>query len=266
MKDFINIQSIDELKIIDIPNGEICKIPLLHGTRRYALQATKEEREKFYSACNIVMDFAKKIAYSDIINEESIEEYQRQQNPRFFNVLVYTKGINKFTYGDFYVTTSYSSAISFAHNVGGELGDTAYAQCLGLLHFNVELDDIVSTAVNTVIAEYQKYVNSEKVILAFYGVKFNDLTREGGSKFLIESKNPEDITYNRTLVDKLNNSADTDTMTRNNNFILANIDTYTGYVMGEGLFKEGFSVFTKIMDVEKKIRHHNLCSRPKWEF
>ena len=114
--------------------------------------------------------------------------------------------------------------------------------------------------------EYQKYVNSEKIILAFYGVRFNDLTREGGSKFLIESKNPEDITYNRTLVDKLNNSADTDTMTRNNNFILANIDTYTGYVIGERLFKEGFSVFTKIMDVEKKIRHHNLCSRPKWEF
>ena len=44
MKDFINIQSINELKIIDIPNGEVCKIPLLHGTRRYALQATKEER------------------------------------------------------------------------------------------------------------------------------------------------------------------------------------------------------------------------------
>ena len=156
MKDFINIQSIDELKIIDIPNGEVCKIPLLHGTRRYALQATKEEREKFYSACNIVMDFAKKIAYSNIITEESIEEYQRQQNPRFFNVLVYTKGINKFTYGDFYVTTSYSSAISFAHNVGGELGDTAYAQCVGLLHFNVELDDTVSEAVKIVMEEYKK--------------------------------------------------------------------------------------------------------------
>ena len=265
MKQFINIENIDDFKKIDFSTREVCQIPLLHGTRRYALQTTIEERETFYSACNVVMDFAKKIAYSDSIPEEAIEEYQRQHNPRFFNVLVYTKGINKFTYGDFYVTTSYSSAISFAHNVGGELGDTAYAQCLGLLHFNVELDDIVSTAVNTVIAEYQKYVNSEKVILAFYGVKFKDLTREGGSQFLIESKNPEDITYNRTLVDKLNNSADTDTMTRNNNFILANIDTYTGYVIGEGLFKEGFSVFTKIMDVEKKIRHHNLCYRPKWE-
>ena len=266
MKNYINVQKLEDLKQNNVSCAELCQIPLLHGTRRYALQATKEEREKFYSACNIVMDFAKKIAYSDIITEESIEEYQRQQNPRFFNVLVYTKGINKFTYGDFYVTTSYSSAISFAHNVGGELGDTAYAQCVGLLHFNVKLDDTVSSAVKTVMEEYQKYVNSEKIILAFYGVRFNDLTREGGSKFLIESKNPEDITYNRTLVDKLNNSADTDTMTRNNNFILANIDTYTGYVIGEGLFKEGFSVFTKIMDVEKKIRHHNLCSRPEWEF
>ena len=266
MKNYINVQKLEDLKQNNVSCAELCQIPLLHGTRRYALQATKEEREKFYSACNIVMDFAKKIAYSDIITEESIEEYQRQQNPRFFNVLVYTKGINKFTYGDFYVTTSYSSAISFAHNVGGELGDTAYAQCVGLLHFNVKLDDTVSSAVKTVMEEYQKYVNSEKIILAFYGVRFNDLTREGGSKFLIESKNPEDITYNRTLVDKLNNSADTDTMTRNNNFILANIDTYTGYVIGEGLFKEGFSVFTKIMDVEKKIRHHNLGSRPEWEF
>lgn len=266
MKNYINVQKLEDLKRNNVSCAELCQIPLLHGTRRYALQATKEEREKFCSACNIVMDFAKKIAHSNILSDEKIEEYQKQHDPRFFNVLVYTKGINKFTYGDFYVTTSYSSAISFAHNVGGELGDTAYAQCLGLLHFNVELDDIVSTAVNTVIAEYQKYVNSEKVILAFYGVKFKDLTREGGSKFLIESKNPEDITYNRKLVDKLNNSADTDTMTQNNNFILANIDTYTGYVIGEGLFKEGFSVFTKIIDVEKKIRHHNLCFRPKWEF
>lgn len=266
MKNYINVQKLEDLKQNNVSCAELCQIPLLHGTRRYALQTTKEEREKFYSACNVVMDFAKKIAYSNIIPEEAIEEYQKQQNPRFFNVLVYTKGINKFTYGDFYVTTSYSSAISFAHNVGGELGDTAYAQCLGLLHFNVELDDTISSAVNTVIEEYQKYVNSEKVILAFYGVKFKDLTREGGSKFLIESKNPEAITYNQRLVDKLNNSADTDTMIQNKNFILANIDTYTGYVIGEGLFKEGFSVFTKIMDVEKKIHYHNLCSRPKWEF
>jgi hypothetical protein len=266
MKNFINVQKLEDLKRNNVSCAELCQIPLLHGTRRYALQTTKEEREKFYSACNIVMDFAKKIAYSDIITEESIEEYQRQQNPRFYNVLVYAKGINKFTYGEFYVTTSYSSAVSFAHNVGGELGDTAYAQCVGLLHFNVELDDTVSEAVKIVMEEYKKYVNSEKVILAFYGVRFTDLTREGGSEFLIDSTDPEDIEYNRVLIDKLNNSADTDTMTRNNNFILSNIEEYTGYVISEKLFKDGFSVFTKIIDVDKKIRYHNLCSRPKWEF
>ena len=266
MKNYINVQKLEDLKQNNVSCAELCQIPLLHGTRRYALQTTKEEREKFYSACNIVMDFAKKIAYSNIITEESIEEYQRQQNPRFFNVLVYTKGINKFTYGDFYVTTSYSSAISFAHNVGGELGDTAYAQCLGLLHFNVELDNTVSSAVKIVMEEYQKYLNSEKVILVFYGVRFEDLTQEGGGKFLIESSKPNSIEYNRKRIDRLYNSADTDTVTNNQNFSLANIDTYTGYVIDEKLFKEGFSIFTKIVDVEKKIRYHNLCSRPKWEF
>lgn len=266
MKNYINVQKLEDLKQNNVSCAEPCQIPLLHGTRRYALQTTKEEREKFYSACNVVMDFAKKIAYSNIIPEEAIEEYQKQQNPRFFNVLVYTKGINKFTYGDFYVTTSYSSAISFAHNVGGELGDTAYAQCIGLLHFNVELDDTVSSAVKIVMEEYQKYVNSEKVILAFYGVRFTDLTREGGSEFLIDSTDPEDIEYNLELINDLYESADTDTFTKNQNFRLANIDAYTGYVIGEKLFKEGFSVFTKIIDVEKKIRYHNLCSRPKWEF
>lgn len=266
MKNYINIKKIEDLINYDVFDETTCRIPLLHGTRRYALQASKEEREKFYSECNIVMDFAKKIAYSNIISEETIEEYRKQHNPRFLNVLVYTKGINKFTYGDFYVTTSYSSAISFAHNVGGELGDTAYAQCLGLLHFNVELDNTVSSAVKIVMEEYQKYLNSEKVILVFYGVRFEDLTQEGGGRFLIESNKPNSIEYNRKRIEKLYNSADTDTVTNNQNFSLANIDTYTVYVIDEKLFKEGFSIFTKIVDVEKKIRYHNLCSRPKWEF
>ena len=72
MKNYINVQKLEDLKQNNVSCAELCQIPLLHGTRRYALQATKEEREKFYSACNIVMDFAKKIAYSDIITEESI--------------------------------------------------------------------------------------------------------------------------------------------------------------------------------------------------
>lgn len=266
MKNFINIQSIENLKQSNMSNEDVCQIPLLHGTRRYALQATREEREKFYSACNIVMDFAKKIACSNIIPDDKIEEFQRHCNPRFFNVLVYTKGINKFTYGDFYVTTSYSSAVSFAHNVGGELGDTAYAQCVGLIHFGISLDNVVSSAVETVMQEHQKYVDSDKVIVAFYGVKFDDLTHEGGGRFLVEVNNQQDEEYNRKLINRLHNSIDSDTTTYNRNFRLANVDTYTGYVISEKDFKSGFSLFTKIVDVDKKIRHHNLGYHHKWEF
>ena len=266
MEKIVNIKNLEELKQIAISCDDVCKIPLLHGTRRYALQTTEKERERFYSACNIVMDFAKKLATSDEIDEEKVLEYQRKYNPNFLNILVYTKGISKFTYSDFYVTSSYSSAISFSHNVGGELGNTAHAQCLGFRYFNIALDEAVSSASKTIIEEYQKYLESEKIIIAFYGVKFEDLLQEDGTDFLIAADTPQQEAYNIHIIKRLHKSIDTDSLTTNANFRLVNLDTYTKYVIGEKLFKSGFSIFTQISDVEKKIKNHNFVSPNKWEF
>ena len=48
------------VKHVDV-DYEICKRPLFHGTRRYALEVTEENRQKFYNACNIVVPFAKEL-------------------------------------------------------------------------------------------------------------------------------------------------------------------------------------------------------------
>lgn len=263
----VDAQNLEELANAQAVTKEGCLIPLFHGTRRYALQTTAEERVRFFSACDIVMNFAKKLAVSNVIDEARLDEYQRTQNSRFLGVLVYTKGISRFTYGDFYLTSSYTSSLSFAHNIGGELGDFAYAQCIGFRDFGVELDECTEEAVNVVLEESQKYLHSEKIVLAFYGVRFEDLSWEGGDSFLLPVENEEDEEYNKYEIKRLQGAMDTDRCTKNMNFRLANLESYTPYVVGEKLLKEGFSIFTKITDVDKYIKEHNRAtSYPKWEF
>ena len=262
----VNVQDLDSFEPIRVSDEDACKIPLFHGTRRYTLESPVEDRERFYSACDIVMHFAKELANSNYIDETQLTEYKRNHNRNFLNTLVYAYGDNKFTYGDFYVTSSYTTAISFSHNIGGELGNTAYAQCLGFQYFGIAVDETVANAINIVTEEYHKYLNSEKIIIAFYGIKFSDLTRENGTPFLINAINPQQEAYNLSIIRRLNKSIETDISKSNANFSISNLDTYTGLVIGEQLFRTGFSTFTQIKNVEKKINDHNFDSPDKWDF
>ena len=261
MENYINVQSIDTLKQFQNIDGQACQIPLFHGTRRYALQATKEEREKFYSACHIVMDFAKKLYECNEIDEKLVKEYRVRHNPEFLDGLVHSKDKKLFSYGNFYLTTSYSRAINFSHKVGGELGNAAYAQCLGLIYFGIPLDETVKYAVKIILEEHKKYLDSEKIIVIFLGIKFHDMSTEGGEPFLISTTHPQSQELNCFRIKNLYKSIETDTSKHAPNYRLTNVDSYTGYIIGEKDFRAGFSIFTKINDIEKTIK-----SNPNWNF
>ena len=243
-----------------------CLIPLFHGTRRYSIEAPQEDLARFYSACNVIISFAKEVIESGIISEDELMNYYRNGNPEFLDIVVRQAHERKFTYGDFYVSSSYSCAISYAHNVGGELGHSAFAQCVGFRDFNIKLDQELKNATMLIEQEHEKFKQSEKVILVYGGVKYADLIHEGGEPFLFPINNQEDKEYLDFKINRLNRAIDTNKTHTNANFAIKNVDDYTGYVLSEKDFRKGFSVFTKVTDVDNKIKNHNLYSSRKWSF
>ena len=53
------IENLNEIANIIVNEEGCCKIPLLHGTRRYAIQVSDYDRQRFYNACKEVILFAK---------------------------------------------------------------------------------------------------------------------------------------------------------------------------------------------------------------
>lgn len=255
------IKDTNDLLSININDAKSCKIPLFHGTRRYALQVAEADRNRFYEACKTVMLFAQKLAFSDKIDNDALESYQRTTNPLFLATVVYGFGrSHSYEYGDLYVTSGFSTAFSYTHNVGGELGEWAYRQCEGFKHFSIDLDESTLEATKIVIEEYEKYRNSEKVILIYYGIKFTDLLHEGGSPFWFDDEYmQEDIEY------LYEDAIETDYSQANTALRLINPDAYTAYILPEKDFRKGFKIFTKIQDIDEFIKNHNRMSSTKWE-
>ncbi len=233
-----------------------CKIPLFHGTRRYSLAVDKAERERFYAACKSVISFAKRWMDGGNVDWDAIKEY-RAENRLYMDATVLSQyGSPSYQYGDFYLTSSYTNALVFANRGAGELGDYAYAQARGILHFDIPLDVQTLAAVNTVIAEYPKFAESERVVLIYYGVEFDDLADERGRPYrdIIDRRtrggDPSDY-LDSHLYDGYK---DTDTICINNNFRLANRDKYPPLEIEGPKFKTGFAVFTAVKDVDKYLR------------
>ena len=177
IKDYISIFSADGYS----------KIPLFHGTRMYALQVSEKERVRFYDACDRIISFAKELFWNCPIDDDILTDYIRTKNPLFLGPVVSQYKTASYEYGSFYVTTSYPTAITFANNSGGELGQWAYAQCVGFRDFQVDLDIETREAIMLVMEEYKKYENSEKIILVFPGVRFGAFSDAGAAVFLVLS-------------------------------------------------------------------------------
>jgi hypothetical protein len=253
------IENLNEIANIIVNEEGCCKTPLLHGTRRYAIQTSDFDRQRFYNACKEVILFAKTLIHKNIIADDALENYQRTKNLMFLSTVVYGFGCSSaYEYGDFYLTSSFSHAFSFTYNAGGELGEWAFRQCEGFEYFSIELDESTKAAVEIVKEEYIKYQNSERIILVYYGVKFSDMLNRGGSPFWVDDE------YMQEEIEELYNSKDTDSVETNNAFRLLNAEIYTPYVLSEKDFRAGFGIFTEISDVDEFIRDHNLYCSPKW--
>lgn len=250
------ITSLSELNNIIIPDAPyICRVPLFHGTRRYSLEASDEERTEFYDACDIIISFAKEILDQKRIDKEELFKYQRE-NEFFLTTVVEAKGSSDlFQYGDFYVTTSYPSAISFSNKIGGELGMNAYYQLVGFEHFGITLNVEAEAAAEIVRQGYEKYKSSERVVLAYYGVSIADLNGEDGYVFAdmsIDEQRRENR-MNRVR-NRLDRTRVTDTYSSQENMRLVNYNNYTPYVITDENLRAGMSIFTRVKDVDKYLR------------
>ena len=248
-KELKNLQDI----LAEPVGPDCCDVPLFHGTRAYALQVAEADRKRFHTACDKVMTFAKSIFWTCPVNDDALLEYQRSENSLFMSSVVYQYKTAKYDYGAFYLTSGYPNAFIFANFAGGELGEFAYGQCRGFRHFNIDLEPEVAAAATVVEAEYEKYANSEKLILVYRGVRYRDMATESGFPFL-----KADGTLDAFLIEDMEDIICKDGWEYAPNYRLANPEGYTGWIIRQKDFKTGLSVFTQIRDVEKYIRWNHL--------
>lgn len=248
----LNIKSVFDFdnyitpNIIDYNN---CKKPLFHGTRIYAIEVSEEKRQQFYNACCEVAVFAK-----DLINTEKIP----------FNTVVFM--YNKSTmyeYGDFYLTPTFSCAIGYSYQAGGELAKNVYLVCKEIINSNIDVSLEIKQKINLIVNEYEKYDKSEKIVLVYEGVKFEDIYTATGSKFLNSLKLDE---YEKEDIEELYKEKETQTFSTNKTFRIKNPESYEAYIISELNFRKGFELFTEISDIDRFIRTHNSYESTKWDF
>ena len=235
-----------------------CKIPLFHGTRRYALEVSSDERTRFYNACKTVLKFANEYFRSDKINWKTVQEY-RKTNLLFMKAEVVSNyGRPSYEYGDFYLTSSFVNAIQFSNNEAGELGKYAFGQCKGFADLGIELEPNVLEAVKIVEEEYPKYSQSERVILVFYAVDVLDLYTESGGAYADMLNRLGESKFKLKLETLYEDCQEEDNCRFGQNFRLKNVSKYAPLQMVEEKFKSGFKAFTKIKDIDKYIKDKKL--------
>lgn len=228
---------------------EVLKRPLFHGTRKYAIEITKEKLQEFYDACNVVLPFVK-----ELIHNKKVE----------YNIVVNTANSSSaYEYGDFYVTLSFISAINYCYYAGGELGQNIYNVCQEIIKNGIELPAEIKTAVDVVFAEYEKFSSSEKIVLVFNDVKFADLYCRNGGKFIDSFNTAEAV---KEEIDELYAEEETQDSAPDQDFRLKNLNDYEAYIVNEKDFRQGVKIFTKINDVDGYINQYNLSETPKWDF
>ncbi len=222
---------------------EFCTRPLFHGTRKYAIEVSEEKRLEFFKACYEVALFAKKLI--------SIGKIK-------YNIVIMQVGENSaFEYGDLYLISTYTTAISYAHNIAGELGKNVFLICEEIKRACVELDDRMQMLIDMVMKEYENYKVSEKIILVYMNVKFVDLYTCGGSPFI----DVDDVEYTQYMIEELYNEKEKLGYLPNTSFRLKNPEQYEAYIIKEKDLRNGFAAFTNIIDVDGHLR----SCRKEWD-
>ena len=152
---------------------------LFHGTRRYTLECSKEERQAIFEASKIVNKYA-----DSIINSGDISPEKRGDISLFPTVPSgKEEGDDYYQYGDFYLTNSFKCAVEdYSNNCGGEYMQLAYNNASGLIALGYELPDDVKKAFKFIESVYPKFAQSERIVIAINGVEYKDLLNENGSE------------------------------------------------------------------------------------
>ncbi|MBE6807241.1 MAG: hypothetical protein E7527_04430 [Ruminococcaceae bacterium] len=257
----LNIQDITNIHDHRAPvtDTDHCAIPLFHGTRSYALEASDKDRERFYAACDRVMTFARVLANGNTLDQEALLTYQRQKDGKFLSVPVFLYKKTTYEYGDLYLTSCYTDALIYAACAGGELGEYAHAQCIGFEAFGVDLTEEVRLASSVIMEEYEKYRHSEKLILVYDGVAFQDLQDRNGNPFLVlcDDKEMEKRSH-AWAINNLYDSKVSDNGVCCHHLRLPHPATYTATVIHEKDFVAGIALFTDIQDIDRYLKRHPL--------
>lgn len=133
----------------------------------------------------------------------------------------------------------------------------------------IELDDETKAAAKIIQQECKKYRDSEKVILVYYGVSFENLCTERGEPFLYKTGDKAaDEQFAREDIEGLYDDIAIANRSLRiiHNFRLLDVQFYTAFVLPEHMFREGVILLEDEPDVDKYIRDHNSIASEKWSF
>ena len=223
-----------------------CAIPLFHGTRMRALEVNKQQRQEFVDACDAIIVFGNKIANN--LPRDAVQQYKKNKNGSYFgsvSSLSYKKARN-YEYGDFYITSSFgTAAYCYTKNGGGELGEMAFQNAIALLDLNISLTDDMKQKIQIVIEEHKKYIESNPIVLAVTGVRFEDLLTINGGIFI------NDVEEDKDIIEFLYDYIDSEKSINPQSFRLLNIDEYEFYLIKESDFDDGIKRFTKVTNIDE---------------
>lgn len=247
---YIALDNLDSYKnlVIDKEDYVVCRQPLFHGTTRMAIDCDPEEIKRIHEQALIAIDVYKSYLEENE-DKPGFQEWLHNHHKRFVNqdwTLQQVGHANNYQYGDFYVTANYLEALRFSMAGFGELGQMAYRCAVALKELNVDFG--INETIDFIIDEYNRFQNSERVVLVLENVLFEDLLRESGEPLILVDENGESDYFD---CEDLYNAKVSERMIYCKNYRVKNLNKYTLKLINKTFFKEGIGYFTQIGDVEK---------------
>ena len=234
---------------IDKEDYVVCRQPLFHGTTRMAIDCDSNVIERIRNQALIVIN-AYKSYIKENIDKPECQEWLNNHHKRFVDqeyVISQVGHANSYQYGDFYVTTNYLEALRFSMAGFGELGQIAYRCAVALKELPVDLG--VNDAIDFIIDEYNRFQNSERVILVLENVLFEDLLNELGYPIIYKNENGKRDYTNCKEIYRTKVASAHQIFSRS--YRVKNLNKYTLKLINKPLFREGIKCFTQIEDIEK---------------
>lgn len=241
---YIEIKDLDEIEYdLNKINYDHFVHPLFHGTRMAALECTSDEIEKMQQCSREIIDFILKVFFEErTIAFSEVESYQEKNPKSYFvsAVLTQLKISTLYEYGDLYMSTQFSEAADYARYGCGELCQMGYDNAVGIIENNIKgYSSETKNAIDYLIENYPKFLNSEKAVLVYENIKFSDLYFERGGPYVEEDEN-----YTKENIDDLYRDY-CDSCCYYTLRLKGKEDCYTPKLVKESLFNKALKKFNK---------------------